>query len=347
MTLLVISRNETGEATSLKKFPGVRLVEALSAFGAFTLVDVPSYLNTWSPRGIARILHRYLSAVVTIVRYRDEEVFFYNLPKAYLPLYAAHVLTRFARPGLFLADGVNCTKMEHNELAFLALFNRLISLPMNDVLRAIARDLRRVIWFPGFAGVTPVSPRRARSKAGSATLMYNSSLVPHNEPESLITLVEQRPWLSVVVTDTEESYRRYLLTINSDPTRPLPERLRFAGPLNLTNYRNLACSVDGVLLCRDEAQFANRYNFPSKLIEAIQLGVPIICTHPIGAIRSELYCMLGGGESNSALWEYLEQYHTGAFGDAEREFLALCDAQRLMEWLQDGPHEMVRGADAR
>lgn len=345
MALLVISRNAGGDTSSAGKYPGVRLVETLSAAGVFSLLDVPSRLHVRSFGESTGMLRRYIGAAITLIRHRNKEVFFYNLPLAYLPLYLVSLLTRFRLPSLLLADGHNCFGMESRALFFLRLFRRVISLPLNDVICRRAEGSEDVLWFPGCAvGPTP-RRREARMAGEKVTLVFNSSLLSHNSPETALKLARETPWMEIVVTDSESKFRQYLDSVLLASAAALPANLRFAGPLPVADYLQLMADVDGVLLCRDERVFANAYNFPSKLIEALQLGVPLISQHPITSVSPDLYCLIKlGRESIAEVSEYIDRFHQGAFLDAERKFLALCRVDRLKSWVigQSLPN-VVRG----
>lgn len=335
LPLLVISRNATASARPHGKIPGVRLVETLQAVGAFSLLDVPSYFYERSLFGRFAVLGRYAGAALELARLRGEEVFFYNLPISYLPLYFVAALTRFRRPSLFLADGVSCFGMRGRVSLFFRWFRRIISLPWNDEIRLRAAASGEVLWFPGCALASVPRRRAVRQPPTVVTLLFNSALLPHNSPESAVRLAAANSWLRVVVTETEETFRHYLRTVQAGPTPPFPDNVRFTGPLPVAEYQAVLASVDGVLLCRDEGDFANSFNFPSKLIEALQLGVPLVCQHPISSVSPNLYCLIGSGEASvTSVGDYIARFSESAFLDSEREFLSLCSIDRLLSWVE-------------
>lgn len=333
MALLVISANSRGRAEQRGKRPGLRLAESLKSTGVFSLLDVPSNFYLAGLRGKAYVLGLYFRSAIEMFRRRDEEIFFYNCPPAYVPLYLVALLCRLARPSLLLADGINCVGLKHWEAQFFRFFRRVVSLPSNETIHRHLGPMDGFIWFPGLADPRGNAGRDAKSPASKISLLYNSSLLVHNAPELALSVAAGREWIEVVVTETESTFRAYLAGARI-AVGAFPENLRFVGVLSATEYAELMAEVDGLLLCRDEAVFWNKYNFPSKLIEALERNLPTISLFPISGVSGNLYFTFGlGAGTEAGLRSYLENWAGGAFEPEKRQFLDMCDARRLRRWV--------------
>ena len=331
--LLVVSTNSAATNSGPRKQPGVRLVVNLSDQGVFDLLDVPSHYYAKSLLELISICRQYIRAMIAIMVARRSEVFFYNLPKAYIPLYLLHVITRFQLPSLFLADGIDCTGMRHNEQTFLRLYERIISLPMNSTLKQLKNAGRQVLWFPGFVGEMADTPRRKETDRSRITLVFNSSLLPHNMPEQVLRLLETHADLSVIVTDTEDNFRNYLSKSLVIHYSSLPQNLFFAGTVEFSEYRCVLENSDGILICRNEKLFANRFNFPSKVIEALVFGTPVVTTCELENVPGELYFQLSDKRSMDELYDFIASRSSKDVMMKMTEFLNLCDLTRLKDWL--------------
>lgn len=343
MALLVISANASGRTLPLNKRPGLQLVESLRRFGVFSLLDVPSsfYLN--GVRGQMKILGLYLRAAVELIRHRNQEIFFYNCPIAYIFLYLVALCCRRNRPSLLLADGINCVWMKYSPALFLKLFRRVVSLPYNEVIQSVAGGPTNFIWFPGCSSLHGGRSRESRLPNDIVRLLFNSSLLQNNKPEWALTLSRQYNWMKIIVTDTESNFRDYLLSVNITCDEAIPANLQFVGVLPVFEYEKLIASVDGVLLCRDEELFSNKYNFPSKLVEALQVDVAIVSLYAISNVPEALYYLLDPNrESAARVRTYLDQGCRGEFRSKRREFLALCDVDILRRWVSAGEETLVR-----
>ena len=53
--------------------------------------------------------------------------------------------------------------------------------------------------------------------------------------------------------------------------------------------------VIGMLLIWNEELFANQYNFPSKVLEALSAGMLIVSTYPISGVPSGCYVLAQEG----------------------------------------------------
>ena len=62
-------------------------------------------------------------------------------------------------------------------------------------------------------------------------------------------------------------------------------------------------------MIRDENIFANKYNFPSKAIEALSKGVPIYSRYTISGLSQSLYIQLSTlNQSVNSMNKYKEQF---------------------------------------
>lgn len=333
MAILVISSNSRGRPEGHGKRPGLRLAQSLNATGVFSLLDVPSNFYLAGLRGKAYVLWLYLLSAIELIRRRNEEVFFYNCPPAYVPLYLIALVSRSGRPSLLLADGINCIGLRRGEARFFGCFRRIVSLPSNETIDRLLAPSDRFIWFPGLARLPGKAGRSRPSDASRVTLLYNSSLLSHNAPELALYVAAGHRWVEVVVTETESSFRAYLACAGI-ATCSFPANLRFLGVLTASEYGELMAEVDGVLLCRDESVFWNKYNFPSKLVEALERNLPTISLFPISGVSGGLYFTfdLEAG-TEDGVRSYLSSWAKGAFETEKRQFLAMCDARRLRRWV--------------
>lgn len=334
MALLVISKNTIGSTLPLNKRPGFQLAESLKHIGVFSLLDVPSFIYLTGAGGRLKILNLYLRAALELIRYRNQEIFFYNCPIAYVFLYLIALLCRFQRPSLLLADGLNCIGMRYSPALFLKFFRRVISLPYNEVIQGVAGGPANYIWFPGFSNFNRGRPRDFCLSNETVRLLFNSSLLPNNEPEWVLTLSRQYSWMEIIVTDTESNFRNYLSNMNVPLKEAVPENLQFVGVLPFWQYEGLVASIDGILLCRNELLFSNTYNFPSKVIEALQTDIAIISLYPISHVADNLYYLLDPCNASVArVQAHIDQMRRSVYLSKRREFLDLCDVGRLHRWV--------------
>ena len=334
MALLVISANDSNCTLPINKRPGLQLVGALRRFGVFSLLDVPSTFYLTGVGGRLKILGLYLRAALELIRNRNQEIFFYNCPIAYVFLYLVTLFCKRNRPSLLLADGINCVFMKFSPAFFLKLFRRVITLPYNEVIQSVLIGRNNSIWYPGCSNLRGGRQRESRLPNDIVRMLYNSSLLPNNKPEWVLTLSRQYSWMEIIVTDTESNFRDYLSRMNIAFDESIPENLQFVGVLPFSVYEKLISAIDGVILSRDEELFSNKYNFPSKLVEALQVDVAIVSLYVISNVPDDLYCLIDSGyDSEVRIRSHLGQLSQGEYRSKRREFLDLCDVGRLHRWV--------------
>lgn len=334
MALLVISSNDSSGTFPLKKRPGLQLVDALRRFEVFSLLDVPSNFGLIWFGGRLKIMGLYLRAILELIRNRNQEIFFYNCPIAYVFLYLVALFCKRTRPSLLLADGINCVFMKFSPVLFLKFFRRVITLPNNEVIQSLSSERENYIWYPGYSSLKEGHPRESRVPNDIVRFLYNSSLLPNNKPECLLTLSRQYSWMEIIVTDTESNFKDYLSRTNIAVDVLIPENLHFVGVLPFSEYGKLIRAVDGVILSRDEELFANKYNFPSKLVEALQVDIAIVSLYAISNVPDILYSLINSGyDSEVRIRAHLGQLSQKEYRSKREEFLALCDVGRLHRWV--------------
>ena len=84
-------------------------------------------------------------------------------------------------------------------------------------------------------------------------------------------------------------------------------------------------SIGGILLCRNEEKFNNQFNFPSKVVEALSLCIPIYSIYKISGVDKSLYILTGVTEFNISC--------RADYSNKRRSFLSLCEASRLRKWV--------------
>lgn len=332
MHLLIVSRQGVARDHRDFKIPGIRLVEELKNAGAFMLFDVPATLPYWSPIELLKTIRNYFSAFRTIASLnRKIDVYFYNFHIAYVPIYFIYLITKRRPPCLFLADGQNCIGMRLLGIKrFLGFFYRIISLPClkNDNVPSSTK----FIWYPGCADITPDMrniPKRPKMK-----LLYNSSFLVHNAPERLLEIANKNPDFSIYSTGYESDFRNYLQTISFTVTELEISRVTFLGNLSLKEYFNQAIDSAAIILIRDESQFENATNFPSKFIEAIQLNVPLLSGFNISGVPDNLYFLCENLKINSnLLLQHRDSLNLVENKQLIDDFLVRCSNIRLKRWL--------------
>jgi hypothetical protein len=333
MAILVISENSRGRLISNYKKPGLSLVKTLSNSAVFSLLDVPGTFYLKSIKGRIYLLWLYTKSFVEMAKRRHEEIFFYNCPLAYLPLYLFAFLLRGRRPSLFLADGINCSGLKYSEGYFLSCFKRVISLPRNEFIDRRLTDARNYLWYPGCIMSADERVETEYSDGKTIRLLFNSTLLSHNSPENIVTLAIENDWLEIVVTEEVDNFTTYLASINSS-SPCIPLNISFVGILSNEDYQRLLRQVDGVLLCRDETNFSNKYNFPSKLIEALQFDIATISLYPIFGVSENLYFKFNGvKQSQASLYCYIKNWRRHLFESEKTGLLSMCDIDRLKRWV--------------
>ena len=335
MAILVISSNTVASKLSTDKRPGLKLAEALQQAGIFTLFDVPSYFYRNSTFGNLIIIFSYLRIALQIIRPSREEIFFYNAPVAYSLLYWFALFSRLRRPSLLLADGVNCYGMKWNPLLFLRMYRRVITLPMNHDIANILSKSSNFIWLPGICNVGGFTRNNLIVDNKAIKLLYNSALLANNGPEVILDFAIKNDWCEVVVTETEDNFLNYLSSELKRTEILIPTNLQFLGVLSSVEYLQLLNVVDGILLCRDERHFQNKFNFPSKFVEALHLGLPVISLFAISYVPSILYHNCASVNLSSLNFpDILHQHGSDEFKEERNYFLGLCDTLRLQTWLK-------------
>jgi hypothetical protein len=303
-------------------------VTSLRDAGIFELVDVPNTLYLKGIKGRIYLLGLYIYSFIDLFNYRKQEYYFYNFHKAYFPLYLLCLILKFRRPSLFLADGINCTGIKQNEVLFLSMFKRIISLPKNAVISKNSD----YIWFPGCLEKDSYPINKTYKNDQKLKLLFNSNLIKHNSPEKIIEFAKKNALIKILISESEPSFISYLQLLNFNSLF-IPPNIQFVGVLSGDDYLNLLKHVDGILLLRDENDFYNKYNFPSKIIEALGHNIPIINTFPISSISNNLYFEFKKEYSEKNLRYYLKKWHEGCFEFDRQLFLKNCDPEILSDWL--------------
>jgi hypothetical protein len=335
VAILVVSKNSYGLPVSDKKQPGIVLVDKLKNSDVFNLIDVPGYFYLTGFRGRLTILILYLKAIIKVACTK-EEIFFYNLPPAYLPLYIMSFFTRLHRPSLFLADGINCLLLSFSERMFFRFFRRVLYLPINEVIVDLSRNNHCFKWFPGFADRKNVNFdfKRARESFLRARLLYNSSLLKHNSPELILDLARDNYFIDIIVTESKDDFYSYLLKNGFEVPVNFPVNINFVGRLTSEEYLNEMISADAVLLLRNERIFWNKYNFPSKFIEALQLNIPLFSLFDISGVSNNLYFSCHSNKINLLEFNnFWSLWYCGSFDKEKMDFIGLCDSSRLRSWI--------------
>lgn len=331
MAILIISTNTEGRHTSINKRPGLQFVNALRDASIFSLVDVPGYLYLSGLSGSLKILRFYTNGIIKLLRSKERDIFFYNFPLAYLPIYLILIISRLHRPSLVLADGINCVGLRRSHYLFFKLFNRIIFLPINNDIKPYLNDGCKYIWYPGI--VINKKRRNKNSRTDNIRLLYNSNLLAHNSPELLLEFARNNSSLTICITEYEESYKNFL-HINNIECSNIPVNINFLGIIPYDDYILLFDEIDGILLIRDENIYWNKYNFPSKLIEALQNNIPMLSLFDIINIPSNLYLLIEGkGNVEQCILNYINKWNAGSFESEKNEFLYICDSKRLLKWL--------------
>ena len=332
MAVLIISRNAY-KSSMATKLPGLRLVEKLESDKVFTLIDVPSYFYMNSILGRIQVLYKYILSIFKLISSKDKEFFFYNFTPAYLGLYLVIICLILKRPNLFLADGDNCLAMKHSPNFFLKLFKKVISLPLNELIATKLTNNNRTIWYPGYYdGILEFKKYRVQS--AKPVLLFNSTLTSHNGPELALLFAQLNPWLDLVITSDRVDIEKYLKKRFFDKVPSIPVNVKFIGLLEYSNYIDLIKSVDGILLCRDENIFANKYNFPSKFIEALKYDIPVLSFFPISSVSDNIYFLIDYNDKDliNNIQSFIESKKAN-YIQSRNHFLKCCDTARLLKWL--------------
>ena len=311
------------------KFPGYRLVKTLEEHDCFEVVLVPATLTGAKTmmEKFHLLFNYFIKTILITLDFRDD-MYFYNFQKSYVPIYVLYVLFHFKRPNLFLADGVNCFGLRQvGHKKFFKYFNKIVSLPyFSNNLRG---EDDRIFWFPG---PLELNQSRTSKKKQNPNFVYNSSLLPYNEPERAIDLAIQNDELDICFTGTRRAMENYLNTNNLAKYLEKLNGLNFTGDLPQKEYANLLKSANGVLLFRNEEYFENQYNFPSKLLECLQLGVPLISFYNINGVPESLYRRVTSCMDTE---EFMRAANSPASYDLEAiEFINRCNPRALRDFIQ-------------
>ena len=204
---------------------------------------------------------------------------------------------------------LNCLGIRQSPFLFFKFFRRIISLPLNEIIRHKLSTSNNYIWYPGFSSLKPGHHKQSDLPEGKLSLLFNSSLLRHNSPESILTLAQENSWIKITVTDTEDNFRTYFKNNGIKIKSEIPENLKFIGILQFDEYVALIKQVDGILLCRDESLFENQYNFPSKFIEALQLNIPFFSLFKISPVSQSLYFTIEPNGTFQDAKHYIKQFH--------------------------------------
>jgi hypothetical protein len=327
--VLVISAGGVSLDARQYKVPGVRLAEQLAKEQVFELIDSPATLSGMEISFVVSELIRYLKILgILVTRERSRDIYFYNFHKAYIPLYLGCLLFRLKRPSIFLADGVNCTGLYSIGISnFSKFFNRIVSLPHINPKLTLKKQ---IIQFPGCAALTPCLLHEQQIKSEALLLLYNSSFLAHNSPELLLRLSALNKEFSITSTGTASEYENYLVTKQLTFDKKELLAIKFLGQLALNDYYAIAQRSKAIILFRDEALFENLYNFPSKLIEALQLGVPLISYYPISGVPCDLYLLNKDLKTFSEdIDAYVAFMNTDYFKKVKKNFLLRCSGEHL------------------
>lgn len=248
--------------------PGVRLCRALAKEWDAEIIDAPSSVRgliSWST------WRRIWRAIAFIVHHREGTWVIYNLPMLYVwPLL---FISRRSRV-LLLADGANCVFLRTCPYLYRRLFRRFVLLNSTA-----ARYLR--LGPSEYVVLNGVLAREERAlQAGrkvdlaSPVLLYNSASLKYNGPDLVASLRSQ----SVTIISTAE--------LNSSSPA-----IRCLGYVSEWHYSELLRTVWAILVARDPAHFENAFNFPSKVIEAAELGIEVVSLFPLEDIPSCSYML--------------------------------------------------------
>tara|TARA_B000000475_G_scaffold272229_1_gene272675 strand:+ start:230 stop:1249 length:1020 start_codon:yes stop_codon:yes gene_type:complete len=324
---LISSHRDPKSGSGNDKMPGVSLIRNILESYNSNYLYIPSSPSILDQEtGSNKYLHfifLYCSAIlkvlVLILKKRNLRIVFYNFPKAYVFVYLL-VLLR-GRPRLILADGLNCYCLDKLGSKFFNLFNKIISLPIVDESRFSSHQ-NKALWMPGLVSNDLSNNLEIKKKYQHRKdyLVYNSVPLEHNGPKVLFEEAEGME-IDILITDTKENFMK----ISGLKEYHFPKSLKFIGKLEWDNYLNLLESSLGVLLIRDEKIFANKYNFPSKVIEALAKGVPVYSRYPISGLDKSLYIRLSSlNQSINSINEYKEQFSKDFLNKERDKFFSFC-----------------------
>lgn len=319
---LIIS---TGSLFGMKT-PGLALALGLKDLGIFKLLDIPASLkNSVSEKSTLKC---YLNGLRTICL-SDRDVYFYNFHKAYLLLYLVFLIGKFRRPSLLLADGVNCVGLKRfNFCIWSRLFRNIISLP--DLVEY--KDCASVISFRGLSDTYREVPR-SNWRSKKLIFLYNASFIPNNHPEELVIFAFDNPHITVEVTGSRSDFQEYFLKYKPDLVTILPKNIVFLGNLNNSDYRRKLETITAILIFRNERLFENRFNFPSKCIEAVKSRIPIVSKYSISGLPDELYllCVDSKVPSDSVIQDLIVADN---YEEVRERFLFDCSGTCLIKKMQ-------------
>ena len=323
---LISSHEDPKSGLRKNKMPGLQLIkEILKEFNCNYLYIPATYSMFESKHNINRyilFIYRYIKSslkLLGLVLFKKElKIVFYNLPKAYLPIYFLSLLR--GRPRLILADGLNCFGLEKISFKFFLFFKKIISLPITDKTR-FSYFKSKTIWMPGLVSKDLDSLADNNRVYMDKYLLYNSAPFIHNGAMDLIEVARELK-IDILITEAREDFER----ITDRRVDSYPDNLKFFGRQSWSDYLSLINNAEGILLIRDENIFANRYNFPSKVIEALALGVPIYSLHTISGLDDSLYIDLSSAKySEISLTESRDIYLKEFSLSHKKEFLMSCN----------------------
>ncbi len=312
-----------GNVTS-KKTPGISLAENLERLGVFNLMDMPSNFNGLSFINSFKITLITTLKIIKYLKSLDKgEIFFYNFPKAYIYYY--FLIKIFGvKTSLFMADGDNCIGLKHYPILFHKMFSRIVHLHYagNDLYKNLDKP---TYWFPGVLNKSELINFQVNSKSPKI-ILYNSSIKTANDPHLLCKIAFINRNIQFYCTSNFDEF----IDNWGDYFFSKLSNIHFIGELNGCDYRRLLKSVDGILLIRNEMKFENKYNFPSKLLEAISFGKTIFSVYEIGGVPKNIYINC---QNTLNLKNEHNVHMTNSIIQDNTQFLEACNIQNLIKWI--------------
>lgn len=305
------------------------MVRGLEKLAIFSLLNIPASIRN-NPN-IPEFVKCYLVGIWHFLKSK-ETIYFYNFHKAYVILYVLHLVIHLKRPCLLLADGVNCFGLSASNFnGWSRLFSNIIMLPSVTT----CNNRSNLIPFRGLADVYGTVERQ-ELKQHVSTVLYNSSFIANNHPEELIPFATYNNAITIEVTGTLADFRDYLIRNTDRSSNSIPINIKFLGDLTDIDYNRKLQTIDAILIFRNEALFANQYNFPSKCIEAVKSRIPIISNYEITGLPDELYLLKSGPTlSPSDKIRVCRMSQTTRYQQIRQSFLIECDGLSLKKKLAE------------
>lgn len=218
-----------------------------------------------------------------IIKMREDNVWFYNVYKGNMLLF--YLLYFFSKKRIYvlLAD--------YNPERASRFTRKLIVTALNKCKGIISLSSRcsdlnsNVLSIPGILFENQLRKdsrifKRTKRFLLSGTLNENTGLylaIEVFKNLSEYTLIISGFLSDIVRKEVESSIKDYSNIILLD----------FIEDYN--NYLKLLDSVDFVLSFRDEKKLVNKYNFPSKILEALSLNIPVLSTMYYSELKDIIY----------------------------------------------------------